>query len=169
MKVSLKSVLACLSVAFFGAAIGMFGLSFLDQKTASVLGGGKGSWATGFELAFKAEDLGLEAKNGLGTLFAFIFVVLGVLAALYGLFVALTAKKSKKGNKNAKLICAACTFVLCGVIPALLIFLTKQTTGISFNASGILGKTETTLGVGAILAAIFSLLGACSLSVAELK
>ena len=169
MKITLKSVLACLSLAFFGAAIGMFALSFLDQQTSSILGGGKGSWATGFELAFKAEDLGLDASNGLGTLFAFIFVVLGALAACYGLFVALTQKKGKKGNKTAKLACAACTFVVCGVVPAVLLFLTSQTTGIAFNASGILGKTETTLGVGAILAAIFSLLGACSLSVAELK
>ena len=164
MKFTLKSCLACLSLAFFGAAIGMFALSFVDGDIAGFL---KGSF-TGFEIAFGQTDL--DGGNILGTLFAFIFVALGALAACYGLFVALTEKKSKKGNKNAKLLCALCTFVLCGVIPAVLLFLTKQTTavGLDINA-GVFGKTETTLGIGAILSAVFSLLGACSLSVAELK
>ena len=168
MKFSLKACLACLSLAFFGAAIGMFALSFLDQVTSSILGGGKGSWATGFEIAFGQTDL--DGGNILGTLFAFIFVALGALAACYGLFVALTAKKGKKGKKNANLLCALCTLVVCGVVPAVLLFLTKQTTavGLDINA-GALGKTETTLGIGAILAAIFSLAGAGSLAVAELS
>jgi len=164
-----KLILAGASFLFYVAAVVMFAFSFLDQKTSSILGGGKGSWATGFELAFTPKDLGLESKDGLGTLFAFILVVVGVLAACYAVFFVLTAKKSKKakGTKNAKLICAACTFVLCSLVPALLIFLTSQTTGIAFNASGILGKTETTLGVGAILAAVFSLVGGCALSIEE--
>ena len=170
MKITLKSVLACLSLALFGAAVGMFGLSFVDTKAVVLGNSSVKSFANGFELAFKGSDLGLESGDTLGTLFAFIFVALGVLAALYGLFVALTAKKGKKGNKTAKLACAACTFAVCGVVPAILLFLTLQTTGLNGSVSfgGLVGA-NTQLGVGAILAAIFSLLGACSLSVAELK
>ena len=164
MKLTLKSVLACLSLALFGAAIGMFALSFANYEGVI---SGKSQVATGFEIAF-GQSNALEDGKGLGTLFAFIFVVVGALAACYGLFVALTAKKSKKGDKNLKLICACCTFVVCGVVPAVLLFLTLQTTGwaITGNAKML---AETKLGVGAILAAIFSLVGACSLSVAELK
>ena len=169
MKLTLKSVLACLAVLFFGAAAGMFALSFVDTKAVVLGNSSVKSFCNGFELAFGAKDLGLEANNGLGTLFAFIFVVFGVLAACYGLFVALTAKKSKKGNKNAKLICAACTFVLCGVVPALLLFLTLQTSGTAGSVGGSLLGVNTQLGIGAILAAVFSLVGACSLSVAELR
>ena len=97
MKV-LKVVLAVLSLAFFGAALGMFGLYFIDTKTVVGSFTNISHFTNGFKLAFQAKDLGLEANDGLGTLFAFIFVVLGILAACYGLFVALTAKKSKKGN-----------------------------------------------------------------------
>lgn len=166
MKLTLKSVLACLSLALFGTAIGMFALSFANYEGVI---SGKSQVATGFEIAF-GQSNALEDGKGLGTLFAFIFVVVGALAACYGLFVALTAKKSKKGDKNLKLICAACTFVVCGVVPAILLFLTLQTTGWAGQAS-VGGKVlaQTKLGIGAILSAIFSLVGACSLSVAELK
>ena len=162
----LKLCASLASLIFFGVAIGMFALSFLDQVTSGVLNG-KGSWGTGFDI-LKSD---LDAGNKLGTIFALVFIGLGVLAAIYAIFVAATqdGKKSKKNQKLAKLACACCTFVVCGVVPAVLLFLTKQTTGVGLDASGILGKTETTLGVGSILAAVFSLLGACSLSVAELK
>ena len=168
MKFSLKACLAVLSLAFFGAAVGMFGLSFVDA-VAVVLGkSDKSSVCTGFEIAFGQTNL--ESGNTLGTLFAFIFVCVGVLAALYGCFVAFQGKKSKKGNKNAKLICAICTFVVCGVVPAVLLFLTLQTAGAtgSVKFGGLLGANYS-LGLGAILAAVFSLLGACSLSAAELS
>lgn len=168
MKV-LKVVLAFLSLAFFGAALGMFGLYFIDTKTVVGSFTNISHFTNGFKLAFQAKDLGLEANDGLGTLFAFIFVVLGILAACYGLFVALTAKKSKKGNKNAKLICACCTFVVCGVVPAVLLFLTLQTSGCAGSIGGKSLGASTQLGIGAILSAVFSLLGACSLSVAEIK
>ena len=170
MKISLKLCLAVVALAFFGAAIGMFGLSFLDQETASVLGGAKHSWANGFEIAFNKDNILEDGKN-LGTLFAFILVALGAAAALCAVALSFAngGKKSKKGNSTAKLICAASIFVICAVVPAVLLFLTKQTTGLALDAKTILGSTETTLGVGAILAAIFSLLGGCSLAVAELK
>ena len=169
MKFSLKLCLAATSFLFFGAALGMFALSFVDGQAVVGLKTDFASVATGFQLAFGQVEH-LEYSKCLGTLFAFIFVVFGVLAACYGVFYTLTAKKSKKSKGNAKLICACCTFVVCGLVPALLIFLTKQTTGFT-NASafgGLLGSNFK-LGIGAVLAAVFTLLGACSLSAAELK
>ena len=64
----------------------------------------------------------------------------------------------------------ACIFVVCAVVPAILLFLTLQTVGLSADSTykGLVGANFR-LGVGAILAAIFSLLGGCSLAVAELK
>ena len=166
----MKYLKLCASVAsliFFGVALGMFAVSFLDQVTAGVLNG-KGSWGTGFDI-LKSD---LDAGNKLGTIFALVFVGVGVLAAIYGIFFAAThlGKKSKKDQKLAKLACACCTFVVCGIVPAVLLFLTKQTTGVGLDVNaGIFGGTQTTLGVGAILAAIFSLVGAGSLAVAELN
>lgn len=160
----------CASVAalvFFGVAIGMFAVSFLDQVTSGVLNG-KSSWGTGFDIL--RSDL--DASNKLGTIFALVFVGVGALAAICAIFVSATklGKKSKKNQKLAKLLCACCTFVVCGLVPALLLFLTKQTTGVGLDVNaGIFGGTQTSLGVGAILAAIFSLVGAGSLAVAELR
>lgn len=168
MKFSLKACLAVLSLAFFGAAIGMFALSFIDAQAVVLGNASKNTVASGFEIAFGQTNL--ESGNILGTLFAFIFVCVGVLAACYGCLFAFTQKKGKKGNKNAKLLCAVCTFAVCGVVPAVLLFLTLQTTGAtgSVKLGGLLGANYS-LGIGAILAAIFSVLGACSLSVAELS
>jgi len=167
MKISLKLCLAVVALAFFGAAIGMFGLSFLDQVTSGTRDSVTTSWGTGFDI-FKSENL--DAGNKLGTIFAFVFICIGALAACYAVFYALTAKKSKKSKGNAKLICAFCTFVVCALVPAILLFLTKQTTGVELEINaGIFGGTKTTLGIGAILAAVFSVLGGVSLSAAELR
>ena len=165
MKFSLKLCLATLALVCFGVAIGMFAVSFLDQVTAGVLNG-KGSWGTGFDIL--GSDL--DASNKLGTIFALVFVIIGALSSLYGVFFALQAgKKKSKGNKMAKYVCACSTFVICGLVPALLLFLTKQTTGVGLDVKTVLGSTETTLGIGAILAALLSLVGGCSLSLAELS
>lgn len=166
MKFTLKSCLACFAIILFGAAIGMFALSFANYSGVI---SGKSQVATGFEIAF-AQSKFLEDGKGLGTLFAFIFVVLGLLTSCCVFVMAANAKKGKKGNKNMKLLCGVCMFVVFGILPAILLFLTLQTTGWAGNAT-IGGKVlaETKLGVGAILAAIFSLLGGCSLSVAAIK
>ena len=163
----LKLIASCLAFVLFGVAVAMFAVSFLDQVTSGVLNG-RESWGNGFDI-LKSD---LDASNKLGTIFALVFIGLGVLASCYAVFVALTKgnKKSKKGDKTAKLLCACCTFVLCGVVPAVLLFLTKQTTGVGLDVNaGILGGTKTTLGAGAIMAAIFSVVGAGSLAVAELN
>ena len=163
----LKLIASCLAFVLFGVAVAMFAVSFLDQVTSGVLNG-RESWGNGFDI-LKSD---LDASNKLGTIFALVFIGLGVLASCYAVFVALTKgnKKSKKGDKTAKLLCACCTFLLCGVAPAVLLFLTKQTTGVGLDVNaGILGGTKTTLGAGAIMAAIFSVVGAGSLAVAELN
>ena len=163
----LKLIASCLAFVLFGVAVAMFAVSFLDQVTSGVLNG-RESWGNGFDI-LKSD---LDASNKLGTIFALVFIGLGVLASCYAVFVALTKgnTKSKKGDKTAKLLCACCTFVLCGVVPAVLLFLTKQTTGVGLDVNaGILGGTKTTLGAGAIMAAIFSVVGAGSLAVAELN
>ena len=163
----LKLIASCLAFVLFGVAVAMFAVSFLDQVTSGVLNG-RESWGNGFDI-LKSD---LDASNKLGTIFALVFIGLGVLASCYAVFVALTKgnKKSKKSDKTAKLLCACCTFVLCGVVPAVLLFLTKQTTGVGLDVNaGILGGTKTTLGAGAIMAAIFSVVGAGSLAVAELN
>lgn len=163
----LKLIASCLAFVLFGVAIAMFAVSFLDQVTSGVLNG-RESWGNGFDI-LKSD---LDASNKLGTIFALVFIGLGVLASCYAVFVAFTKgnKKSKKGDKTAKLLCACCTFLLCGVAPAVLLFLTKQTTGVGLDVNaGILGGTKTTLGAGAIMAAIFSVVGAGSLAVAELN
>ena len=165
----MKKIFACVSLAFYIAAVVMFALSFIDAKAVVLGETSVKSLATGFEIAFGQTKL--EANNTLGTLFAFIFVVFGALAACYALFVAFTQKKAKKGNKTAKLLCAVCSFVVCALVPALLFFLTLQTTETAASASafgGLLGA-NTQLGIGAILAAVFTLLGGCSLSVVEIK
>ena len=164
----LKLIASCLAFVLFGVAVGMFGLSFLDQIISGAREPRKNLF-NGFEILSNEQ---LDASNKLGTIFALVFIGLGVLASCYAVFVALTKgnKKSKKGDKTAKLLCACCTFVLCGVVPAVLLFLTKQTTGIGLDLDlGILGGTKTTLGAGAIMAAIFSVVGAGSLAVAELN
>ena len=167
MKISLKLCLSCLAFVLFGVAIAMFALSFANYQGVI---SGNSQIATGFELAFNQSKF-IEDGKGLGTLFAFIFVVIGLLASCYAVLVSLKkGKKKSKGNGNAKLLCALCSFVICGVIPAILLFLTLKTACLEASAS-VAGRVlaETKLGVGAILAAIFSLVGACSLSLAELK
>ena len=163
---TLKLILAGASLALFVVAILMFLVSFLDQVTSGVLNGTK-SLFTGFEI-FSTDAL--DANYKLGTIFAFAFVVLGALSACYAVAYVLLGKKSKKskGNKNAKLLCALCTFVLVALVPAILLFLTKQTTGVALDVhAGVFGGTETKLGVGAVLAAVFSLVGGCALSLEE--
>ena len=159
------------ALAFFGAAIGMFALSFVDLHTVVLGKGNVTHLATGFEIAFGQTNL--ESGNILGSLFAFIFVALGALCALCIICLTVLGKKGKKKAAiNAKLLCACCTFVVCGIVPAVLLFLTLQTTGTAGNAGdlggGILGA-QTKLGVGSILAAIFSLVGAAGLGAAEIK
>ena len=167
MKLSLKLCLSCLALVLFGAALGVFGASFVDYKG---IVSGTTSLANGFEIAFGQTDL-VESGKNVGTLFAFIFVAVGLLSSCYALLVSLKkGKKKSKAAKNAKLLCSLCSFVVCGLVPALLLFLTLQTTGLAGNAS-VAGRTiaETKLGIGAILSAVFTLVGACSLSLAELK
>lgn len=171
MKFSLKLCLAVVALAFFGAAIGMFGLSFIDSQAVALVKSEFDTLINGFDLAFKNANWIEDGKN-LGTLFAFILVALGAAAALCSVALAFAngGKKSKKANKTAKLVCAASIFVVCAVVPAILLFLTLQTVGLSADSTykGLVGANFR-LGVGAILAAIFSLLGGCSLAVAELK
>ena len=155
------------ALVFYGVAVAMFALSFANYQ--GVLSGNS-QVATGFEIAFGQSKV-LEDGKGLGTLFAFIFIVLGLCAAIYAILrTVLVKSKKKKANANAKLLCACCTFVVCGIVPAVLLFLTLQTTGWAGQAS-VAGKViaETKLGVGAILAAIFSLVGAGALGAAEIK
>ena len=169
MKITLKSCLSVLAFVFFAVAIGMFALSFVDGQAVVLAKTEYKSVATGFQLVFGQVDH-LEYSKALGTLFAFIFVVVGVLAACYATLVNFKSKKSKKGNKNAKLLCACSTFIVCGLVPALLLFLTCQTTGFTSATAfeGFVGANFR-LGIGSILAAVFSLVGACSLSVALAK
>ena len=167
----LKLFLAIVAVAFFGAAVGMFALSFVDSQAVVLVKSDFAKFLTGFDILFKQNNGEyLESNNTLGAWFALVFVALGLLAAIYAVVVAAKQKKGKKGNKTAKLACACCTFVVCGIVPAVLLFLTLQTAGISADSTikGFVGANFK-LGVGAILSAVFSLLGACSLSVAELK
>ena len=154
------------ALVFFGAAIGMFGLSFANYQ--GVLSG-KSQVANGFEIAF-AQSKVLEDGKGLGTLFAFIFIALGALAALCIICTTVLSKKKSKTSVNVKLLCACFSFVACGIVPAVLLFLTLQTTGWAGSASvGTKVLAETKLGVGAILAGIFSLVGATALGAAEIK
>ena len=159
---------AMTAIVFFGAAVGMFALSFVDLQTVVL---GKGSvthLATGFEIAFGQTKL--EAGNILGTLFAFIFIALGLCAALCLAVLALKGGKSKKAI-NLKLLGGCCAFAVCGILPAVLLFLTLQTT--ASTAGGVLGGgllgAEYKLGVGAILSAIFSLVGGTALGAAVIK
>ena len=156
------------AIVFFGAAIGMFALSFVDLQTVVL---GKGSvthLANGFEIAFGQTNL--ESGNILGTLFAFIFVALGACCALCLALLAIKGGKSKTAI-NLKLLGACCAFAICGILPAVLLFLTLQTTG--SVGGGVLGGgmlgAEYKLGVGAILAAIFSLVGGTALGAAVIK
>lgn len=166
MKFSLKLCLAFVALALFGVAIGMFGLSFANYQGVI---SGKSQVANGFEIAF-AQSKVLEEGRGVATLIAFIFVALGAVSALCVLVLAFAGGKKKKSNSNAKLLCACAIFVVCGVVPAVLLFLTLQTTGWGGQAE-VAGKVlaQTKLGIGAILAAIFSVLGASALAAAELK
>ncbi len=167
MKVSLKAILACVAFAFFGAAIGMFALSFVNIQTVVLGKTDVKSLASGFEIAFGQTKL--DGNNILGTLFAFIFVAIGVLAACYGVWFSFTQKS--KADKKVKMICALCTFVVTGLVPAFLLFLTVQTIGAGgsdFAYGGLVGASFK-LGVGSILSAIFTLVGSCCLSVSELQ
>ena len=170
MKV-FKLVLSFVALGFFVAAAFMFFASFIDSQAVALVKTEFAQFLTGFEIIKNENEIFKDGKN-IWTLVAFILVVIGALASLYGVFFAFThgEKKSKKGNNNAKLICACCTFLLCGVAPAILLFLTLKTLGISADSTfkGLLGANFR-LGIGAILAAIFSLVGSCSLCVAELK
>ena len=154
------------ALVFYAVAIGMFAVSFADYQGVI---SGKTQVATGFEIAFGQTTL--ETGNTLGTLFAFILVALGLACALFIICRTVLGGKSKrKANFNAKLLCGCCTFALLALLPALLLFFTLRTTGWAGNAS-IGGTTlaETKLGIGAILAAIFSLVGGTALGAALLK
>ncbi|MCR4879603.1 MAG: hypothetical protein K5906_01435 [Bacilli bacterium] len=167
MKISLKAILACVAFVLFGASIGMFALSFIDSQTVVLSKTTVTELANGFEIAFGQTNL--EGKNILGTLFAFIFVAVGALAACYGVLFSLT--KKSKADKKVKMLCAICSFVVTGLVPAVLLFLTVATVGASdssFAIGGLVGAS-CKLGIGAILAGIFSLVGSCCLSVSELQ
>ena len=160
---------ALTATVFYGVAVGMFGASFVNVVAKGAISGKvvKESFGNGFEIAFGQTEL--DSGNTLGTLFAFIFVVLGLLCALFTIGFALKGGKKRKGSVNGKLLCACCTFALVGILPAVLLFLTLQTTNLAGSLNLYIVSGETRLGVGAILSAVFSLLGAGSLGAALLK
>ena len=157
------------AVVYSASIFVFFFTSFIDLHTVVLGKGNVTHLAKGYEIAFGQTNL--DSSNTLGTLFAFIFMALGLLAAIYAI-ASVFVKKSKKANINLKLLCACCSFVVCGIVPAVLFFLTLQTTGTAGGAgdlgAGLLGA-ETKLGVGAVLCAIFSLVGAAGLGAAEIK
>ena len=154
------------ALVFFSVVLGMFAVNFVYYKAVILNVTTVTKFATGYDIAFKAKDIGLESGNSLGTLFAFIFIALGAACALCTIVLTLLrGNKKRKAKINAKLLCACSMFVVFGLVPAILLFLTLKTTGLDQPLLG----AKPHLGTGAILAAIFSLVGAGALGAAELK
>ena len=160
---------ALTALVLFGVALGMFALNFVYFKAVVLNVTTITNIGTGFQFAFNSSDLKIPLDDGknLGTLFAFIFVALGAACALCTVILTFLKgdSKKKKADVLAKRLCACCLFTVCGLVPAILLFLTLVTTG--FNEPLLGAKPH--LGTGAILAAIFTLIGGGALGAAELK